>query len=118
MEPVWWAELRQTIGPLDTGDQDEPLMIRLAYLGRALTDDVDALTEQQRADLFALLERVVVHGARNESTSVTTGFFEALLNAWDLGFDLKLVWHHVGPESRAFCLAWNAYNGIASPDWM
>ncbi|MCH0566902.1 MULTISPECIES: hypothetical protein [unclassified Streptomyces] len=49
---------------------------------------------------------------------MATGFFEALLNAWDNGFTLQAVWEYVGPESRAHCPAWNRFAGIESPDWM
>jgi hypothetical protein len=118
IEPTWWEAMQQSTGSLYSGDDDDPLMLRLAYVGRSFTDHIDELTEQQQAALLALMEHVVVHGSETDSTAVTTGFLEALISAWDRGFDLKSIWHHVGPESRTYCRAWNEFNGIPSPDWM
>lgn len=116
--PGWWTELASSAGSLDLGDDDTPFTIRLADLGSSFAERSGELSEQQRAGLFGVLEDVMVNGSEYDGNAVATGFFEALLNEWDRGFDLKSVWHHVGPESRYYCRAWNEFNGIPSPDWM
>ncbi|MFE2407648.1 hypothetical protein ACFXDE_04805 [Kitasatospora sp. NPDC059408] len=62
--------------------------------------------------------RVAMNGDEADRIAVATGFFESLLNAWDDGFGLASVRPAVGPESRAYCRAWNDFGGIESPAWM
>jgi hypothetical protein len=140
--PPWWQDLIGGIEVLEAGDQyqvedwrddshthddsedahededDLPLTIRLAHLGRAFAENVDRLTGSQRRQVLGVLEHVLVDGSEYDKNAVATGFFEALLGRWDNGFDLRSVWADVGPESRAYCLAWNRFTGIESPEWM
>ncbi|GAB2984446.1 hypothetical protein GCM10023080_057770 [Streptomyces pseudoechinosporeus] len=104
----------------DPEDEDDvpPFIFRLAALGRVLAERSAELTSEQTRQVFRILEEVMTSGSEYDSTAVATGFFEALLNAWDRGFDLRAVWDDVGPESRAYCLAWNKFGGVESPDWM
>ena len=115
--PAWWDELSSSTGALDSGDGDL-LGIRLSRLARSFSASPAELSERQRSDMFGLLENVLAHGSEADGNAVATEFFEALLAAWDEGFDLEAVWHHVGPESRAYCRAWNEFNGVESPNWM
>ena len=118
-EPAaWWPEVRRAVGSLYTGDEGDPLMMRLIYLGRWFTDHVGEFSEDQRRDLLALMERVAVDGSEDEVSAVLTGFVEAMLSAWDRGFDLRSIWHLVGPRQREYAKDWNEFNGIESPDWM
>ncbi|MGI5196351.1 DUF7674 family protein [Streptomyces sp. CA-288835] len=106
--------------PGDPEDENDvpPLLLRLADLGQVLAERSAELTPEQTRQVFRILEEVMTSGSEYDGTAVATGFFEALLNAWDNGFDLRAVWDDVGPESRAYCLAWNKFGGVESPDWM
>ncbi|NEB06080.1 hypothetical protein [Streptomyces sp. SID13726] len=139
--PPWWeelvgvsevlaeadrAEVESWRGPEAQGAPDDvpPLTVRLGALGRAYTGTSAqaptpaAFSEAQTRQLFRLLEDIQVDGSDQDRDAVATGFFEVLLNAWDKGFDLRSVWPAVGPESRAYCLAWNDFTGVPTPDWM
>jgi hypothetical protein len=135
--PSWWSEVlaashqlaaadRRTVArwrgdadaDAEAADDVPPLTIRLGYLAQAFAAHSAELTEQQRVQMLAVLERVLATGSDPERDAVATGFFEALLAEWDKGFDLRQVWPLLGPESRAYCLSWNAFLGIESPDWM
>ncbi|WP_432139860.1 DUF7674 family protein [Streptomyces sp. bgisy154] len=107
-------------GADDTADEDDvpPLSLRLAALATAFAERSAELTPERTAEMFRILEEVQRSGGEYDRTAVATGFFEALLNAWDEGFALQAVWAYMGPESRAHCLAWNRFAGIDSPDWM
>jgi hypothetical protein len=99
-------------------DDDLPLTIRLAYLARAFAENIAELSPEQRRHVLEALERVLASGSDYDRDAVATGFFEALLGAWDRGFDLRPVWEFMGPRSRAHCLGWNRFAGVESPAWM
>ncbi|MGC9671536.1 DUF7674 family protein [Planosporangium sp. 12N6] len=133
--PEWWASVvglsevlavedraevarwRDGSGVDEDGDVP-PLTVRLAHLGRALAEHVDAMTPQQRRLVLDLLERVLATGSEHDSTAVATGFLEALVSAWDRGFDFPRIWDDLGPKSQEYCIAWNAFNRIDLPPWM
>ena len=99
-------------------DDVPPLTLRLAALGTVFADQAAQHTSEQKKRVLGILEEVQRSGSEYDSTAVATGFFEAFLNAWDKGFDLQAVWEYVGPESRAYCLAWNEFTVVPTPDWM
>ncbi|WP_449353641.1 hypothetical protein [Streptomyces shaanxiensis] len=117
------SELAAWRGPgadADGADPDDvpPLTVRLGTLGRAFAEHAAELSPTQRREVLRVLEEVQVSGTESDATAVTTGFFEAVLSAGDRGTDLRPLWPDLGPESRAYCLAWNRFTGAESPDWM
>ncbi|MDH6548601.1 hypothetical protein [Streptomyces sp. SAI-041] len=133
--PAWWAELtgvsevlaeadragiQEWRGPAaQDGDDDvPPLTVRLGTLGRVFAECSAGFTPEQTRELFRLLEEIQAADDERYANAVATGFFEALLNAWDKGFDLRSVWPALGPRSRAYCRAWNGFTGVPTPDWM
>ena len=140
--PAWWQDLTGSSEALTVEDREQvqkwhdnaqaddglraerveedefPLTIRLAYLAKAFARRANELTPDQRRQVLRVLEQVLFDGSEYDRTAVATGFFEALLSASDQGFDLRLVWDDMGPESRAYCLAWNEFTGVKAPDWM
>ncbi|ONI91230.1 hypothetical protein ALI22I_09140 [Saccharothrix sp. ALI-22-I] len=118
--PAWLREIEDSWGWLapEADEYDDLVTIRLARLGRSFTERVAELTERQRAELLGLLDRVLAGDDPVGRDAVATGFLEAVLSAWDGGFDLRPVWPHVGPHAREYCLAWNDFTGVPSPDWM
>jgi hypothetical protein len=104
--------------PPETAGSEPPLTLRLGALGDAFAKHAGELTPGQRRTFLGIVERVVATGTEADRSAVATGFLEALLNAYDEGFDLRSIWPDLGPESRAYCLAWNEFTGVSSPDWM
>lgn len=136
--PPWWQELvgvsevladadraeaecrRDPAVGVDEQDEDDvpPLTVRLGQLARVFAERSAELSPEQRRRVLQLLEQVQAEGSDEDGTAVATGFFEALLTAWDQGFDLRSVWADVGPKSRAHCRAWNEFTGVETPGWM
>jgi hypothetical protein len=134
------AEIERWRRPESEGAPDDvpPLTVRLGTLGRVYAErstetraqtphpsraqgqgrSEPGFSEAQTRELFRLLEDVLANGGAADGDAVATGFFEALLNAWDAGFDLRSVWPALGPDSRAYCRAWNDFTGVETPDWM
>lgn len=100
------------------GDDVPPLTVRLGTLGRVFGERSAEFSHEQSRRVLRLLEQVQAEGSAQDGTAVATGFFEALLNTWDKGFDLRSVWADMGPKSRAYCHAWNEFTGIETPGWM
>jgi hypothetical protein len=103
-------------GPGD--DSVPPLTVRLGALGGAFAAHALSLPPRQRRTVLGRLEDVLRDGDPYERDAVATGFFEALLHAWDAGVDLRAVWPELGPRSRAYCRAWNDFTGVRTPRWM
>ncbi|MFF1787391.1 hypothetical protein ACFVX9_13100 [Kitasatospora sp. NPDC058243] len=136
--PPWWEELigvSDALADADRADveswrglsagtveEDEddvpPLTLRLGTLGRVFGEQSAEFTPEQSRRVLQLLERIQAQGSDEEKGAVATGFFEALLNTWDEGFDLGSVWADVGPECRAHCRSWNDFTGVDTPGWM
>ncbi|MGI5337761.1 hypothetical protein ACQEVS_10330 [Streptomyces sp. CA-181903] len=136
--PPWWGELVSISTTLADADRAEieywqgtsagsgahyeghapPLTLRLSTLGRVFGEQSADFTREQRQQVLRLLERVQADDRADYGDAVCTGFFEALLNTWDNGFDLRLHWTEMGPRSRSYCRAWNDFTGVETPDWM
>lgn len=104
-----------------SGQDDEdvpPLTFRLAHLGAVFAERSAELTGEQVREVLGILEEVQATGSEYDRTAVATGFFEALMNAWDKGRDVRPLWEEMGRRSRAYCLAWNEFTGVPTPDWM
>ncbi|MFI1154410.1 hypothetical protein [Streptomyces sp. NPDC020817] len=118
-EPQWWQDMLATDGVLAAAvDGDLPLTFRLGAFADVFADHYGELPEDVRRRVLSLAEEVLAAGDDTGRAAVAIGFFEALLNKWDRGFDLEAAWPLVGPRSRAHCLAWNEAWGIESPAWM
>ncbi|MET8704704.1 hypothetical protein ABZW10_38485 [Kitasatospora sp. NPDC004723] len=117
--PEWWRNVVAISDALDvTVDDDLSLIFRAARLADAFVGVASELTQDQRQRVLSILEGVLREGSEVDAAAVATGFLDALLNAWDKGFDLGLLWDDLGPESQSYCLAWNQVWGIESPAWM
>ncbi|MEU4358950.1 hypothetical protein [Streptomyces virginiae] len=116
--PPWWHDLLAVSDELVIVDDDLPPTLLLAEFGNVFAAHASELTHDQRRQVLNLLEQVLTDGTEADGALVATGFLEALLNAWDNGFELRTVWDDLGPDSQAHCLAWNKFAGVDSPAWM
>lgn len=112
------ASWRGESGPAAADEDLPPLTLRLAATARAFTTRAADLPLEGRQRVLAVVERVLKAGPDKDRDAVATGFLEALLAAWDKGFDLRAIWSDLGPASRDYCLAWNAFSGVDTPAWM
>ncbi|GAA0415188.1 DUF7674 family protein [Streptomyces luteireticuli] len=105
--------------PVEVDEDDvPPLTVRLGSLARVFAKNASGMDAQERQRVLGVLEKIQATGSEEDQTAVVTGFFEALLMAADLGFDLRSVWDELGPGSRSACLSLNEFWGVDSPGWM
>jgi hypothetical protein len=85
---------RQRLSPqlLTISQENLPFTFKLGDFAHAFADHYDELTEEQRRRVLALAEEVLASADETARAAVATGFFEALLNEWDEGFDLQAGW--------------------------
>jgi hypothetical protein len=90
-----------------------PPTIRMGEFADRYVALFDLISESERKRILALLENLLVEGDDMVKTAVATGFFEALLAHCDEGhFDFSKIKTMIGPESRAYCRAWNRFTGV------
>ncbi|MBP2471798.1 hypothetical protein JOF53_000670 [Crossiella equi] len=126
--PVRWDQLLDTSELLaaddsdwmaDWLDEDAPVTVRLGNFARSFATHFSSLSPSQHRRVLGLLEEVLQDERDPDSDAVATGFLEALLASADRGrFDLRAAWADFGPATRTYCLAWNKFSGVDSPEWM
>jgi len=62
-------------------------------------------------ELLDYIEMIMQSGTQNERDAAATCFLENILNATPTAIDPKNWIPLLGPESRSFCRAWNAFTG-------
>jgi DNA-binding transcriptional LysR family regulator len=118
MDPSWKYDVARILGVAVTEEDEELPVLFLGSLGRVFVDAAEQLVPGERQRVLGILEQVLASGTDSDRNAVATGFWEAVLNRWDVGFDLEAVWPEMGPRSRDYCLAWNEFTGVPSPAWM
>lgn len=102
------------------GEQREPdLELNVAWMarvGHAIVTCLPQLREETAIGVFDLVERTLREGSQPIQDAVATGMLEAISNDLDLG----RVTHArlaalIGPESRAYLLAWDEFTTGSSP---
>lgn len=92
-----------------------PLTVIFADLGRSLCRHVDMLPEAIVRELCLAIEDLMTHGDEAVKNAVATGMLEAILSESSANrFDISALARWFGPETRAYCLAWDAFTGIQS----
>lgn len=89
-----------------------PLTIVFSSAGRALCSQISNLLDPEIATLWQAVERLIVHGDSAVKNAVTTGLLELVLGEASAGrFDMKLITKYLGPETKAYCKAWDEFTG-------
>ena len=96
-------------------DREAPT-IALGTIGELFTEAVDAGLDRDRIAAFLhRVEAVMTDGNDYEKDVMATGLLEALVHRADEGFDFSLIDPYLGPESRAYCHAYNEFTGVPTP---
>ena len=80
---------------------------------------IDLIKGRQTEDLpgiFDIIEELMVDGDENVRTAVATCFLENLLNLVPDRLPPERFVHLLGPASRTYCIAWDTFTGIPTPD--
>jgi hypothetical protein len=97
----------------DWEPQEVPPLFLFAEFARRFAASFDLMSERERKRVLQLLEYFLKEGDYTLKEAVRTGFFEALLAESDRGhFDFSQIKNVIGPESRAYCRAWNRFTGV------
>lgn len=63
-------------------------------------------------EIFSFMEYLLVQGDEDVSTAVATGFLENIINQTPEKIDPKRFVKYLGPESQAYCRAWDKFTGV------
>jgi hypothetical protein len=88
----------------------------ITELSSILANNIDRLSEGDLSSIFSVVEQAIVIGTKDARETATTGFLEGLQNLASAGcFLLVKVVPFLGPESRAYCRAWDEFTGVPTP---
>ncbi|SER25954.1 DUF7674 family protein [Actinokineospora terrae] len=118
IEHAWLREISEDTEYTPSYLTEELPVSQAGEAGRHFIKVFDRLDDSAVRKAFRLVEQTLKDGDEEERSAAATGFLEAVLNAWDTGFDLRSIWPYVGPESRKYCLWWNEFTGVPTPEWM
>ncbi|RLK58390.1 DUF7674 family protein [Actinokineospora cianjurensis] len=118
IEHAWLREISIDIGYVPSYMTEELPVPQAGEAAQHFIEVFDTLDRVAARKAFRLVEDAVRDGNEEEKNAAATGFLEAILHAWDEGFDLESIWPYVGPESREYCVAWNRFTGVFTPEWM
>jgi hypothetical protein len=101
----------------DDWAQDQPgFYLEMAEFGRFFCEVAEKLSDEQKSAIFGLVEQLVRNGDDEVGTAATTCFLENLQNYSSAG---RINANHfapfLGPESRAYCKAWDEFTGVSTP---
>lgn len=108
--PAWQAHLAYW------DDEAAGLSNDVTEFAGFFVDSADTLPEERRREILALAERLLEEGDEAVKDAVATCFLETLLNAASGGeIAAERFVPHLGPQSRAFCRAWDEYTDVRTP---
>lgn len=82
-------------------------------LADAVVENAKEMGEPGLRQLFSIVELALATGDRETRDAVATCFLENLQNIASGGrFDFTLISEYLGPESRAYCRAWDEFTGV------
>lgn len=80
----------------------------MSVLCKVLTNNIDSFSYEELNKIFNLVENINVNGEQSDRDYVCTCFLENLQNK---NYDFTRVVDMLGPESIAFCKAWDEFTG-------
>jgi len=106
----WQAHLEYWAG------EEAGLCNDVSEFGRYIRDLVACGETQALPAIFNLLEQLLVEGDSDVQDAVATCCLENLLNYFSAGaIPAESLVHLVGPQSRAYCQAWDEFTGVQTP---
>ncbi len=98
-----------------TEDDECGLYIKLIPFYDFLKDSIPSMTENELKKLCGFIEKLITDGDEEVACAACVGILESLMNLGDAGkIDFPKLAKFLGPESREYCLAWDAFCGCES----
>ncbi len=95
---------------------DPPVTLRFAGLADSMIEAAGQLRLEQVTAIFDTVEELLTSASEPVPTAVATGFLESIMAATARGeIDVATVAEFLGPESLAYCEAWEAFVQGESP---
>ncbi len=93
--------------------EDAGLCNHIAEFSRYVGDLITENQVEQTKPIFRMIEHLMLHGDVTVKDAVATCFLENLINRTSTG-DIPAAnfVHLLGPESRAYCRAWDEFTGV------
>ena len=92
---------------------DLPFTIIFSDIGHSLCNQTKKSTPKELKEIWRIIEDLMVRGDLTVREAVATGLLETVLGeASAERFDMALVAFFLGPESIAYCHAWDAFTGV------
>jgi hypothetical protein len=96
--------------------QEAGLCNDCAILADYISDLVAEGDDESLPGIFRLIEELIVQGDEDVRTAACTCVLENLLNRYSAGeIPAESFVHLLGPESRAYCRAWDQFTGVTTP---
>jgi hypothetical protein len=98
------------------GGEEAGLCNDVAAFGDFIEGRIAAGYVSDLAEVMAFLEELLVDGDEDIQTAVTTCCLENLLNDVSaVRISAESFTHLLGPKSREYCRAWDAFTGVRTP---
>jgi hypothetical protein len=99
----------------DWAPEAPPPTLVLGDIGLLLINRCDEFDDAELSAILGVVEDVLASGTAREQDAVATGLLEAALHVGDRHpTPLARVMAFAGPESRAYCAAWNEFCGVGT----
>lgn len=96
------------------GSEEAPITVSMSELGRAVVREAgDDFSEDDIAEIFRRVERILRRGADEEKDAVATGFLEAIAAAIDRSPERRWILDYAGPEASEYLAAWDRFCGLS-----
>lgn len=92
--------------------EEAGLCIDMAFFSRYVIELIVDKKSDQLPEIFALIEQLMIEGDQQVQEAVATCFLENLINASGNTVEPGSFIHLLGPESLAYCQAWDKFTGI------
>jgi hypothetical protein len=97
------------------GSEPPGLCNELFTLSDLVIDRLASTLQHDLEPLFQAIERLMLEGNEDVKDAVATCFLENVLNATSKDVPAERFVPLLGPESRAFCRAWDEFTGVKTP---
>lgn len=97
------------------GNETAGLCNDMSEFSNYIYKNIENMTDYELVKIFNIIERLIIEGNADVSTAATTCFLENLQNMSYDNPKLLRFTKFLGPESRAYCVAWDEFMGVKTP---
>ena len=95
--------------------EEAGLCLDIAEFAHFVSDLIKGRQTEDLPVIFDLIEELMVDGDKDVRTAVANCFLENISNLVPDNLPAERFIHLLGPESRAYCIAWDMFKGVQTP---